>query len=90
MIVVTRLNGSQFAVNADLIERIHASPDTTLIMVDGAKYVVTETMSDVIAQITAFRARVLAAATAYPDAPARPTTLGLVPPLADSAAEGAE
>ncbi|SEB89842.1 flagellar protein FlbD [Paramicrobacterium humi] len=90
MIVVTRLNGSQFAVNPDLIERIHASPDTTLIMVDGAKYVVTETMADVIAQITAFRARVLAAATAYPESPARPATLGLVPPLDEPAVEGGE
>ena len=36
MIVVTRLNDSQFAVNPDLIERIHANPDTTLVMVDGA------------------------------------------------------
>ena len=48
MIVVTRLNDSRFAVNPDLIERIHASPDTTLIMVDGAKYIVTESMDEVI------------------------------------------
>jgi flagellar protein FlbD len=49
MIVVTRLNDSQFAVNPDLIERIHASPDTTLVMVDGAKFIVTESITEVIA-----------------------------------------
>ncbi|WP_226532064.1 flagellar FlbD family protein [Microbacterium paraoxydans] len=64
MIVLTRLNRSRFAVNPDLIERVQATPDTTLIMVDGATFVVTETMDDVIAQIARFRARVLATAAA--------------------------
>jgi len=60
MIVVTRLNNSQFAINPDLIERIHANPDTTLVMVDGAKYIVTETMDEVIDKIASYRARVIA------------------------------
>ncbi|HTN54915.1 MAG TPA: flagellar FlbD family protein [Microbacterium sp.] len=62
MIVVTRLNLTRFAVNPDLIERVQASPDTTIIMVDGARFVVRESLDDLIAQITAFRARVLHAA----------------------------
>lgn len=64
MIILTRLNRSRFAVNPDLIERVQATPDTTLIMVDGATFVVTKTMDDVIAQITRFRAGVLATAAA--------------------------
>jgi flagellar protein FlbD len=60
MIVVTRLNSSQFAINPDLIERIHVNPDTTLVMVDGAKYIVTESMSEVIDRITRYRATVIA------------------------------
>lgn len=60
MIVVTRLNNSQFAINPDLIERIHANPDTTLVMVDGAKYIVTESMGEVIDKIAHYRARVIA------------------------------
>lgn len=59
MIVVTRLNGTQFAINPDLIERVHENPDTTLVTVDGAKYIVTESMIEVIDSIAAFRARVL-------------------------------
>lgn len=66
MIVVTRLNGAQFAVNPDLIERMYASPDTTLVMVDGAKYIVTEGLSTVIDLIAAWRARVLATARDLP------------------------
>jgi len=65
MIVVTRLNRTRFAVNPDLVERIQATPDTTIILVDGATYVVTETMDDVIEQIVRYRARVLAAAAAW-------------------------
>ena len=60
MIVVTRLNDSHFAINPDLIERITANPDTTLIMVDGARYIVTESMSEVIERISRYRATVIA------------------------------
>ncbi|MBT2501076.1 flagellar FlbD family protein [Curtobacterium sp. ISL-83] len=59
MIVVTRLNGSGFAVNPDLVERIQETPDTTLIMVDGAKYIVRESMAEVIDLIAAYRARIV-------------------------------
>ncbi len=70
MIVLTRLNRTRFAVNPDLIERIQATPDTTLVMVDGATYVVSETMDEVIGGIVTFRARLLAAAAALTDAEA--------------------
>jgi len=66
MIVVTRLNRTRFAVNPDLVERIQAAPDTTITMIDGATFIVTETMDQVIEQITRFRARVLATAAAWP------------------------
>ncbi|WP_433861936.1 flagellar FlbD family protein [Streptomyces sp. L7] len=59
MITVTRLNHVPFAVNPDLIERINADPDTTLTMVDGVRYVVTETMAEVIDRIAGYRAEVL-------------------------------
>lgn len=59
MIVLTRLNRHRFAVNPDLVERIQESPDTTLVMVDGATFVVSETMDAVIQSIVDFRARVL-------------------------------
>jgi flagellar protein FlbD len=62
MITVTRLNGSQFAVNPDLIERIHENPDTTLVLVDGSTYIVTESMATVIDLIAAYRARVVSLA----------------------------
>ncbi|MGK3947522.1 flagellar FlbD family protein [Microbacterium sp. K2] len=62
MIIVTRLDRTRFAVNPDLIERIQASPDTTLHMVDDRVYVVVEDLDVVIDLIVAYRARVLGAA----------------------------
>ncbi|GAA1136127.1 flagellar FlbD family protein [Nesterenkonia lutea] len=73
MIVVTRLNGTRFAVNPDLIERIQEHPDTVLLMINGARYVVLESMDDVIGLIADFRARVVAgastSASGLPDEP---------------------
>ncbi len=62
MIIVTKLNNSQFAVNPDLIERITSQPDTTITMVDGVTYVVLEDLDEVIDLITEYRAKVLAIA----------------------------
>ena len=64
MIVLTRLNGPPFAVNADLIQRAEATPDTVLTLVDGTKYVVAEPVAEVVARIRDFRASVIATAHA--------------------------
>lgn len=67
MIVVTRPNDSQFAVNPDLIERIHANIVTTLVMVDGSTFTVTESMAEVIDRIAAYRALVIVLAGSRQD-----------------------
>lgn len=83
MIVVTRLNGSRFAVNPDLIERIHASPDTTLILVDGSSYIVVESLDEIIELIAGYRAKVIALAHAASAEPvAAPAKTGEVVALA--------
>lgn len=61
MIVVTRLNGPQFAVNPDLLQRIESTPDTILTLIDGTKYIVAESMEEITALVIAYRARVVAA-----------------------------
>lgn len=82
MIVVTRLNGSRFAVNPDLIERIHESPDTHLVTLDGATYVVRESLVEVVDLIANYRAYVLSRARDFPAVTGFP--LSLVPaPVAD-------
>ena len=59
MIRVTRLNGEQFAPNPDLIERVEAHPDTVAFLVDGTKYVVKETVDEVLQEIREYRAGIL-------------------------------
>lgn len=79
--MVTRLNGTAFAVNPDLIARAHASPDSTLIMVDGSSYTVTETLDQLANAIMDYRARVIlraqsiASSDPAPFPPREPVTL---------------
>ena len=61
MILVTRLNGDTLAVNADLIQRAEATPDTVITLVDGSKLVVTESVDVIIDRVRTFRASVVAA-----------------------------
>ncbi|WP_082624021.1 flagellar FlbD family protein [Nocardioides sp. Soil805] len=59
MILLTRLSGTVFVLNADLIERLDCTPDTVVTLVDGKKYVVAEGMTDVVEQVRAWRAGVV-------------------------------
>ena len=60
MIRVTRLNGERFALNPDLIERVEGHPDTVAFLTDGTKYVVKETVDEVLQEIREYRASILA------------------------------
>jgi len=51
MIAVTRLNGTQFHINALLIESVEQTPDTLITLTTGKKYIVVENSSDVIRSI---------------------------------------
>ncbi|MBW8826849.1 MAG: flagellar FlbD family protein [Acidobacteria bacterium] len=62
MILITRLNGPQFALNPDLIERVEATPDTVLTLVDGTKYLIADSVEDVIQKVREYRASVIALA----------------------------
>ncbi len=63
MIMLTRLNGPEFALNPDLIERAEQTPDTVITLVDGKHYVVAESLEEVIARVRGERALVLGLAT---------------------------
>ena len=59
MICVTRLNGDEFALNPDLIQRVEGHPDTVITLLDDTKYVVTESVAQVIREIRDFRASIV-------------------------------
>ena len=62
MILVTRLNGAAFALNPDLIERADCTPDSVITLVDGTKYVISESLPEFIEIIRRYRASIIAEA----------------------------
>ena len=79
MIIVTRLNGPPFALNPDLIERADATPDTVLTLVDGTKYLISESVEEVIDLVRNYRASVIAMAQNIDTTPAAQRPLHVVP-----------
>lgn len=73
MITVTSLTGAGFALNPDLIERVESCPETVVTLVNGGRYVVAESVTEVIEAVRSFRAAVLLASTGpvAPESPAR-------------------
>jgi flagellar protein FlbD len=55
MIKVTRLNGQEIVVNADLIEYLESSPDTIIALTTGKKIMVKESVDEVIERIIEYR-----------------------------------
>ena len=55
MIVLSKLNGTEFVLNCELIETIYANPDTTIHLPDGRIYIVKETMEQVIQKSVAYK-----------------------------------
>ena len=47
MIDLTRMNGSSFTLNSDLIEIVEERPDTVVTLTNGKKIVVKESRQDV-------------------------------------------
>ncbi|WP_201714043.1 flagellar FlbD family protein [Rossellomorea arthrocnemi] len=54
MITLTRLNGKSFTLNALYIETVEAFPDTTILLTNGRRYVVKETVDEVNARSLSF------------------------------------
>jgi flagellar protein FlbD len=55
MIELTRIKGGKFALNSDQIEILEETPDTIVTMLNGHKYLVKETLSEIIDKIESFR-----------------------------------
>ena len=88
MITLTRISGNAFVLNCDLIERIDSTPDTVVSLVDGKKYVVLESPTQVMAAIRQHRSEIIALSNSLQfhehELPARspqPTQLANVAPL---------
>jgi flagellar protein FlbD len=58
MISVRRLNGSQVTINAALIESVESAPDTVIVLATGNRFVVRETVEEVVAKVEAYQRRI--------------------------------
>jgi flagellar protein FlbD len=59
MIQVTRLNNTKFVINAELIEMIEATPDTMISLTTGKRFVVKETIEEIIRRIIEYKMSII-------------------------------
>ncbi len=57
MITVTRLNGEQLVLNADLIKLIEQRPDTIITLVNGDHVVVREQSAEIVERVVEYGRR---------------------------------
>ena len=55
MILVTRLDNSQFYVNAEFIQSVESRPDTHIVLINGHSYIVRERASEIATRILEYR-----------------------------------
>ena len=55
MIRLSRINHAPLVLNADMIEHVEITPDTVIAMMNGQKFVVTESVDEVIRKVIDFR-----------------------------------
>lgn len=59
MILVTRLNGSQFYINAEMIQVVESTPDTVISLTTDIKVVVKESAEEVVQRIIDYKRQTL-------------------------------
>lgn len=58
MISVTRLNGDELNINAELIETLESTPDTLITLTTGRKMMVLESADEVIDRVLQYRSKI--------------------------------
>jgi len=60
MIRLTRLNSKPFVINADLINFVEETPDTLIVMANGDRLHVRESVDEVVDRTLAYRRQICA------------------------------
>jgi len=61
MIEVTRLNKKEFVLNCDWIETVESTPDTVITLTNGKKYVVSESVDDIVKKVVEYKQKIFSA-----------------------------
>lgn len=59
MIRLTKLNNVSFVINCELIETLESTPDTVITLNNGKKYVITETIDEVVEKVVQYKNRII-------------------------------
>lgn len=55
MIRLTKLNKTPFVLNCELIELLESTPDTIITLINGKKYVVSESVDEVVQKVIEYK-----------------------------------
>ena len=69
MIVLHRINGSEVVLNSQHIRTVEKTPDTIILMTDDKRFVVQESVEEVIEKVIEFNSRIVARAMVPPNPP---------------------
>lgn len=59
MIRVTGMNSKEFVLNADHIEKLEEVPETLITLINGKKYIVLETLEEVIEEVIRYKNKIV-------------------------------
>ena len=55
MITITKLNGQKLTINCELILAVEKTPDTTISMTTGDKYIAVESIEDITRMVIDYK-----------------------------------
>lgn len=55
MILLTKLDGSEFVLNSELIESVDTTPDTMVRLIDKKYFIVQESLQQIIDKVIEFK-----------------------------------
>ena len=58
MIYITKLNEKQIVINSDLILSVESTPDTTISMTTGHKYIARESVDEIIHNVVEYKRKI--------------------------------
>ncbi|ATD54642.1 flagellar FlbD family protein [Clostridium chauvoei] len=59
MVKLVGMNNKEFILNADHIEKIEEVPETVITLTNGKKYIVLETVEDVIEKVIIYKNKIV-------------------------------
>jgi flagellar protein FlbD len=55
MISITKLNGQKLTINCELIESMEETPDTTITMTTGDKFIARESIAEISEKVLSYK-----------------------------------